>query len=197
MLRRLQLSISQTFLCLNFFPFLCFATLSYYFSFNCMPFILVQFSCIERCLVNKGRRKAIKMGYFLINSKLPRAQRHKLSAETYTIITMPMFGIWSHVSTNFHEVIKSRTTKDKYKQKAFKMWNSSVWSMIGLSHMFTCICLSEIQSCGGFVFATSLLWKGKKKNSWQRNLCYLSRMSCSKLPLCRIYSQTSMLVDST
>lgn len=57
------------------FSSLCFAILSYYFPFNSTPLIWVLFSFIERCLVNKGRRKAIKTDGFLINRKLPRDTR--------------------------------------------------------------------------------------------------------------------------
>lgn len=87
-LRAEKISISQTFICIHvfFFPVLCFASLSYYFPFNSMPFIWMPFSCIKWCLVNKGGRKAIKTDGFLINRKLPRHKGTSCSLKPLLII---------------------------------------------------------------------------------------------------------------
>lgn len=45
----------------------------------------------------------------------------------------------------------------------------------------------------GVVLFVLLCCYGRKKESWQGNLCYLSRTLCSKLPLCQICSQTYVL----
>lgn len=186
--------------------------------FNSVPFIWEQFFFFFREVTSLQReKKAIKTDGFLIIGK---PQRHELFSETILIIQQTQLSpslprepssvgvVWHlksrfvfcfFVSPTFMNLFKvGHGERDKSKQKYFKMWSGLVWSMIGLSRVFTRVRLSEIQSCGCFVFATLLLWKQKKKKkNHVRETCVISagRRAASSLsvvfvprPICSVDS---------
>lgn len=108
---------------------LCFYKSSHYFPFNGLPFIWVLFSCIERYLVNKGS-KSIKMDGFLINRKTQS-------------LWNPLCCFTSSISKSGFYLFPLKVGCRKINLNK-KLWDSLVWSVIRLSHMFTpvvvCFC---------------------------------------------------------
>lgn len=117
-------------------PCLCFATLSYYSPFNSMPFIWVPFSCTERSLVNKGRRKAIKMDGFLINRKLKSTETQILLIIGQTQLSAS-FSLWARrgqcslISEVWTSLLSLKLGHRKMKP------NKELWGCGAASHVYS------------------------------------------------------------